>query len=77
MIKVENEGELLSILKILSSEAVGLSKRMNENKDPTTQEYSSQFKKDEMMFGDLSEQEEEPLKKSNDKSDEEDLFKNI
>ncbi len=39
MIKVKNEEELLRLLKIVSSEAVSLSKRkLNENKDSTTRE---------------------------------------
>tara|TARA_A100001011_G_scaffold355721_1_gene399154 strand:- start:1469 stop:2209 length:741 start_codon:yes stop_codon:yes gene_type:complete len=60
MIKVKNEKELLSLLRIVSSEAVNLSKRkLNENKDPSTSEYSYQKKMDEKLYGSLSEQEDE------------------
>lgn len=60
MIKVNNEKELLKLLRIVSSEAVSLSKRkLSENKDPSTREYSYQKKMDEKLYGSLSEQEEE------------------
>jgi hypothetical protein len=59
MIKIKNENELLSLLKIISSEAVGVSKRINENADPTTRDYLSQYSSDEKLFGNLSEQEDE------------------
>lgn len=59
MIKINSEKELLGLLKIISSEAVGISKRLNENADPTTSNYLKQYKKDEDTFGTLSEQEDE------------------
>jgi len=62
MIKVKNEKELLSLLRIVSSEAVNLSKRkLNESKDPSTREYSHQKKMDEKLYGSLSEQEDEDM----------------
>ena len=59
MIKINSEKELLGLLKIISSEAVGISKRLNENADPTTSNYLKQYKKDEDTFGTLSEQDDE------------------
>tara|TARA_R110000765_G_scaffold320259_2_gene412258 strand:+ start:845 stop:1534 length:690 start_codon:yes stop_codon:yes gene_type:complete len=59
MIKINSEKELLGLLKIISSEAVGISKRLNENADPTTSNYLKQYEKDEDTFGTLSEQEDE------------------
>ena len=43
MIKINSEKELLGLLKIISSEAVGISKRLNENADPTTSNYLKQY----------------------------------
>ena len=59
MIKAKNEQDLLSILRIISSEAVGLSRKMNENADPTALKFINQYRKDEDMYGSLSEQEDE------------------
>jgi hypothetical protein len=57
MIKVKNESELMHLLKIVSSEAAGLSKKLFEGKD--TEAYRMQYQADEKMYGDLSEQEED------------------
>ena len=59
MIKAKNEQDLLSILRIISSEAVGLSRKMNENADPTASKFIKQYREDENMYGSLSEQEDE------------------
>jgi len=59
MIKAKNEQDLLNILRIISSEAVGLSRKINENADPTAKKFKLQYKKDESMYGSLSEQEDE------------------
>jgi len=60
MIRVKNENDLLRILRVISSEAVDLSKKkINENSDPTVRRYTQQYKKDESLYGNLSEQEEE------------------
>lgn len=58
MIKINSEKELLGLLKIISSEAVGISKRLNENADPTIRNYLKQYEEDEDAFGTLSEQED-------------------
>ena len=52
MLRVKNEKDLLNILRVISSEAVGLSKKkfMNENADPTLDRYQKQLQKDEKMF---------------------------
>lgn len=61
MIRAKNEKDLMNILRLISSEAVSLSKKMNENKDPSLKKFMSQYKKDESLYGSLSEQEgEEP-----------------
>ena len=60
MIRVKNENDLLKILRVISSESVDLSKKkINENSDPTVRRYTQQYKKDESLYGNLSEQEEE------------------
>jgi len=61
MIRAKNEKDLLNILRLISSEAVGLSKkRMNENADPTVKSrYMKQYSKDEARYGRLSEEESE------------------
>jgi len=61
MLRVKNERDLLSVLRVISSEAVGLSKKkfINENADPTLDRYKNQFRQDEKDFGSLDEQEEE------------------
>jgi len=61
MIRVKNEKDLLNILRVISSEAVGLSKKkfMKENADPTLSAYKNQRRQDEKVFGSLDEQEEE------------------
>lgn len=61
MLRVKNEKDLLNILRVISSEAVGLSKKkfMNENADPTLDRYQKQLQKDEKMYGSLDEQEKE------------------
>lgn len=59
MIRAKNEKDLMNILRLISSEAVSLSKKMNENKDPSLKKFMSQYKKDESLYGSLSEQEEE------------------
>lgn len=69
MIRAKNEKDLLNILRIVSSEAVGLTKKklMNENADPTLADYKKQLRRDEAMFGPLDEQddaEEEPKEKA-------------
>ena len=62
MIKVKNEKELLKLLKLVSSEAVRLSKKkLNESRDPSTSAYTYQRKMDEKLYGSLSEQEDEEL----------------
>ena len=77
MIKAKNEQDLLSILRIISSEAVGLSRKMNENADPTALKFINQYRKDEDMYGSLSEQEdeeppaEEPAEEPSEESEEE------
>lgn len=55
MLRVKNEKDLLSILKVISQEAVVVSKKLNENSD--TNSYKKQLRKDEEVFGDLKEQE--------------------
>jgi len=61
MLRVKNEKDLLSVLRVISSEAVGLSKKkfINENADPSLDRYKKQFRQDEKDFGTLDEQEEE------------------
>ena len=61
MIRAKNEKDLLNILRLISSEAVGLSKkRMNENADPMVKSgYMKQYSKDEARYGRLSEEESE------------------
>lgn len=61
MLRVKNEKDLLNILRVISSEAVGLSKKkfMNENADPTLDRYQNQLRQDEKMYGSLDEQEKE------------------
>ena len=70
MIKINSEKELLGLLKIISSEAVGISKRLNENADPTTSNYLKQYEKDEDTFGTLSEQEDEEDEVADDEEEE-------
>lgn len=70
MLRVKNEKDLLNILRVISSEAVGLSKKkfMNENADPTLDRYQKQLQQDEKMFGPLDEQEkEEPEEEAEEK----------
>ena len=72
MIKINSEKELLGLLKIISSEAVGISKRLNENADPTIRNYLKQYEEDEDAFGTLSEQEDaEDAEDAEDVEDEE------
>ena len=61
MLRVKNEKDLLNILRVISSEAVGLSKKkfMNENADPTLVGYKKQLQKDQKLYGSLDEQEKE------------------
>ena len=59
MIKVKNENDLLSVLRIVASEAVSLSKQLKENKDPSIVNYKKQYAMDSKIYGDLSEIEEE------------------
>ena len=59
MIRIKDENELLNLLKVISSEAVSVSKRLNESADPTTKEYLKQYERDEDLYGSLSEQEED------------------
>ena len=61
MIRAKNEKDLLNILRVISSEAVGISKKkfVNENADPSLDRYKKQFRQDEKVFGTLDEQEEE------------------
>jgi len=63
MIRVKNEKDLLSILRVISSEAVDLSKkRINENADPTLSKFMKQRTKDESVYGELvAEQEDAEL----------------
>ena len=70
MLRVKNEKDLLNILRVISSEAVGLSKKkfMNENADPTLDRYQKQLQKDEKLYGSLDEQEkEEPEEEAEEK----------
>ena len=75
MIRAKNEKDLLNILRVISSEAVGISKKkfVNENADPSLDRYKKQFRQDEKVFGTLDEQEEEektaPAPKKPEKSD--------
>lgn len=74
MLRVKNEKDLLNILRVISSEAVGLSKKkfMNENADPTLDRYQNQLRQDEKMYGSLDEQEkEEPEEEAEEKPAEE------
>lgn len=60
MIRAKNEKDLLNILRLISSEAVGLSKkRINENIDPAHRRYEMQYTEDEARYGKLSEEESE------------------
>ena len=59
MIRAKNERDLLDILRVISSEAVGLSKKMNESADPTLAKFMKQYEEDRKMYGNLDEQEEE------------------
>jgi hypothetical protein len=63
MIRAKNEKDLLSILRVISSEAVDLSKkRINENADPTLSKFMKQRTKDESVYGELvAEQEDAEL----------------
>lgn len=62
MIRAKNEQDLLSILRVISSEAVGLSKKMNENADPTIKGFKSQREADRQLYGEIvAEDDEEPL----------------
>ena len=60
MIRANNEKELMNILRIISQESVGLSRRsLRENKDPYLKNYYEQFNNDEELYGDLHEQDED------------------
>ena len=59
MLKINTQEELLSLLKVISSEAVAVTKMMKESADPTVSSYLKQYEKDESVFGSLSEQEDE------------------
>lgn len=70
MLRVKNEKDLLNILRVISSEAVDLSKKkfMNENADPTLVGYKKQLQKDQKLYGSLDEQEkEEPEEEAEEK----------
>ena len=73
MIKAKNEKDLLNILRVISSEAVGLSKKkfINENADPSLDRYKKQFRQDEKVFGTLDEQEKEGPEEEEEKPAEE------
>jgi hypothetical protein len=71
MIRIKDENELLNLLKVISSEAVSVSKRLNESADPTTKEYLKQYERDEDLYGSLSEQEEEDEESSPEETAEE------
>jgi hypothetical protein len=61
MLRVKNEKDLINILRVISSEAVDLSKKkfINENVDPTLVGYKKQLKQDQKLYGSLDEQEKE------------------
>ena len=60
MIRAKNEQDLLSILRVISSEAVGLSKKkINENADPSLNNFMRQRKADESIYGDLVAEEDD------------------
>jgi hypothetical protein len=60
MFKIKTEKELLELLKIISEEAVNVSRKsLNEVTDPYVGEYKSKYRSDENLFGNLSEQEDE------------------
>ena len=59
MIRAKNEQDLLSILRVISSEAVDLSKKMNESADPSLGNFVRQRKADEGIYGDLVAEEDE------------------
>lgn len=73
MIRAKNEKDLLNILRVISSEAVGLSKKkfINENADPSLDRYKKQFRQDEKVFGTLDEQEKEGPEEEEEKPAEE------
>ena len=56
MIEINNENELIRILKLISEEAVKLSEEKHE--DPYLKDYNKKVKKDESIYGSLSEQED-------------------
>lgn len=59
MINIKDEKELIGILKVVSSEAVKLTKKIVENADPSVSSYKQQYAEDEKRYGKLSEVEEE------------------
>ena len=60
MIKnIKDEKELIEILKVVSNEAVKLSKKIVENADPSLSSYKKQYAEDEKRYGNLSEVEDE------------------
>jgi hypothetical protein len=70
MIEATNENELLNILRVISEEAVKLSKKsLNEVDDPYVGAYQTQYRKDEKLYGSLSEQEEEEEEEEDEPAD--------
>jgi hypothetical protein len=72
MLKINTQEELLSLLKVISSEAVAVTKMMKESADPTVSSYLKQYEKDESVFGSLSEQEDEQAETESEPEPEED-----
>lgn len=70
MIRAKNEKDLLNILRVISSEAVGISKKkfVNENADSSLDKYKKQFRQDKKVFGTLDEQEKEAPEEEEEKS---------
>ena len=69
MLKINTQEELLSLLKVISSEAVAVTKMMKESADPTVNSYLKQYEKDESVFGRLSEKEDEQSESEDDQEE--------
>jgi len=70
MIKIKNENELLGILKIFAQESVNKARRsLNENSDPAQSKYAQALERDELFYGNLTEQEDEEAEEDNAETD--------
>lgn len=60
MINAKDKKEFLNVLRVISEEAVKLSKKsLNESSDPYAKKYAEQFSNDQKRYGSLSEQDDD------------------